>query len=539
MRATPVGHIERLPSGSFRAEVYLGTDPLTGRRLRLRETRKDETAAQIALGKLLEQALAGQEPESGATVSQLLDQYVAIAEWDTSTTGTNLGYIRRTIKPSLGHLKIRRVRGPILDTLYARLKKCSNLTCTGKPFTEHRNVPDLRPGTDDRRVAWKQVADRLRDAIRSGTLPAGAELPSVRELQEHQGIRRSTAQHAFRELADEGLIVIRQGRTATVAGEPDEEEPPGIRRWRPGPGHDCSLAGCRPHVCTPITPSTIRQIHAILSGAFATAQRWEWVSWNPAGSAKLPAVTSTTQEAISPKDVAAVIARGRELEMHQIALYLWLAAITGARRGELCALQVCDIDLEHAEIRLAFSYLVKDGQRIRKDTKTHQKRWGALDEASCAFVREHLDGIRAELAAVGLKLPEDAYLFSNDPLHAAAWNPDWASHKVSDLAAAAGVELSIKTLRHYTASQLLAARVDLRNIAARLGHGGGGATTLKHYADPVSEVDRRSAAHLAELTSAAFAQDASRQGIRREPGVVGRSADIKPAMGARARQVSR
>jgi hypothetical protein len=28
----------------------------------------------------------------------------------------------------------------------------------------------------------------------------------------------------------------------------------------------------------------------------------------------------------------------------------------------------------------------------------------------------------------------------------------------------------------------------------------GGATTLKHYADPVSEVDRRAAAYLAQLT---------------------------------------
>jgi hypothetical protein len=55
--------------------------------------------------------------------------------------------------------------------------------------------------------------------------------------------------------------------------------------------------------------------------------------------------------------------------------------------------------------------------------------------------------------------------------------------------------------RHYIASQLLAARFDLQNTAARLGHGGG-ATTLKHYADPVSEVDLRAAAYLAELTGA-------------------------------------
>ena len=52
----------------------------------------------------------------------------------------------------------------------------------------------------------------------------------------------------------------------------------------------------------------------------------------------------------------------------------------------------------------------------------------------------------------------------------------------------------------YTASQLLAGGIDLRNTAARLGHGGG-ATTLRHYADPVSEVDRRAAAYLAQLTA--------------------------------------
>jgi hypothetical protein len=45
------------------------------------------------------------------------------------------------------------------------------------------------------------------------------------------------------------------------------------------------------------------------------------------------------------------------------------------------------------------------------------------------------------------------------------------------------VKLDIKGGRHYTASQLLAGGFDLR-----------------HYADPVPEVDRRAAAYLAQLT---------------------------------------
>jgi integrase len=85
------------------------------------------------------------------------------------------------------------------------------------------------------------------------------------------------------------------------------------------------------------------------------------------------------------------------------------------------------------------------------------------------------------------------------------WNPDWATHKASDLAVAAGVKLSIKGLRHYTASHLLAARLDLRNTAAYLGHGSGGAIALRHY-ESVSEVDQRAAAYLAQLTAGSAAR---------------------------------
>ncbi|HEY7265218.1 MAG TPA: hypothetical protein VH589_27535 [Trebonia sp.] len=131
--------------------MYAGKDPLTGREIRFRKTRRTEVEAQIELGRLLELARAGRNPESGVTVAELLDQDVPIAGWDLSTEESNLGYIRRTIKPALGTKEVRKVRGPLLDNLYARLQKCGDLACTGKPFTEHRHSPDLRPGPSDPR----------------------------------------------------------------------------------------------------------------------------------------------------------------------------------------------------------------------------------------------------------------------------------------------------------------------------------------------------------------------------------------------------
>jgi hypothetical protein len=99
-------------------KVYAGTDPLTGREIRFRKTCKTEQAAQIELGKLLAQAAAGRQPDSAVTVAQLLDQYVSTARWDVSTWVSTLGYSRRTIKPGIGSMQVRRVRGPLLDALY-------------------------------------------------------------------------------------------------------------------------------------------------------------------------------------------------------------------------------------------------------------------------------------------------------------------------------------------------------------------------------------------------------------------------------------
>jgi integrase len=84
------------------------------------------------------------------------------------------------------------------------------------------------------------------------------------------------------------------------------------------------------------------------------------------------------------------------------------------------------------------------------------------------------------------------------------WTP--RPTRTADAADAAGEELDVKGGRHYTASQLLAVGFDVRNTAARFGHSGGGATTLRHYADPLPEVDRRAAAYLAQLTAGSAPQ---------------------------------
>src|SRR5205807_4296036 len=56
--------------------------------------------------------------------------------------------------------------------------------------------------------------------------------------------------------------------------------------------------------------------------------------------------------------------------------------------------------------------------------------------------------------------------------------------------------MNIHQLRHYSATELIAAGVDVRTVAGRLGHGGGGATTLRVYSAWIAEADQRAAGNL-------------------------------------------
>src|SRR5215469_3247012 len=246
MVSTRPGHIERLPSGSYRVIVYAGTDPVTGRRLRYRRTVKTEQQARIVLGKLLEQAAEGRQPETGVTVAELLRQYMTVAELDRATRQTYEGYIRRTIVPALGLIKLRKVRGPVLDMLYARLHQCGNLVCSGKPFIEHSTFPAIDVTPTTAWPVWAQVAAVIREAIASGQLAPGEALPSAKQVADRNGLPMTAIHQALAVLADEGLVTVRQGRRAVVAGEPGGIHPG--RRAKPvDPTHDCARSGCTPH----------------------------------------------------------------------------------------------------------------------------------------------------------------------------------------------------------------------------------------------------------------------------------------------------
>jgi integrase len=176
----------------------------------------------------------------------------------------------------------------------------------------------------------------------------------------------------------------------------------------------------------------------------------------------------------------------------EFGLYLWTAFTTGARRGEVSALRENRFDFTRQQVRLARNYLVKQGQHIEKAPKDGEGRVLSLDLLTCGLFQERFQRRRAEARALGVQVPEDAFAFSPDPAGREAWNPDTMTHRYRRYAGRVGISSSLKELRQYSATQLLAAGTDLNTVAGRLGHAEG-STTLKFYAQFTRPADQAAA----------------------------------------------
>jgi len=253
---------------------------------------------------------------------------------------------------------------------------------------------------------------------------------------------------------------------------------------------------CKPHACKPLARSSIRQIHWILSGAFRRAVRWDWIAINPADRAEHPERDPARPEPPAVAEAARLIEEAARRDPDWGA-FVWTTTTTGARRGEMCALHWEDLNLDSNVIDLRRAISRNADGWVEKDTKTHQHRRVVLDDETVAVLSEHRLRCEQRAASLGVDLARTAYVFSLKPDGTMFLVPDSVTQRYDRMAERLGIETTLHKLRHYSATELISAGVDLRTVAGRLGHGGGGATTLRVYAAWLSEADQRAAATLA------------------------------------------
>lgn len=255
-------------------------------------------------------------------------------------------------------------------------------------------------------------------------------------------------------------------------------------------GHDCAPAGCKPHECRPLGTSTIRQMHAVLSGALGAAERWGWIDGNPARVARRPRQKAPEPDPPTPGQAAQLAEEAFRMDADWGTL-VWLAMATGIRRGELCGLRFRRVDLDAGVIDLRRNWVLGK----EKDTKTHQNRRIALDTDTVTLLQRHKESVCERVETLGTTFSEDLFVFSavKTPDHSGPYSPNAVTQRYKDMATRLGIDTHLHALRHYSATELLTAGVDLPTVSGRLGHGGGGATTLRVYAAWVAASDRKAA----------------------------------------------
>ncbi|HVX20864.1 MAG TPA: site-specific integrase [Acidimicrobiales bacterium] len=368
---------ERSP-GVWRLRVFTGRDPRTGHPQQLHETfRGTEAAAKKRLAKLVTQVDEGKFDRTKATVSQLLDRWLANIEGERSPTTIRdyRGAIEHAIRPAIGAMKLAKLGPDNLD-------------------------------------AWYQywLAEEIR--------PAAGDAPA-----------------AFR------------------------------------------------------TPTTVRKYHAIISAALQQALKWGWVGENVAKRASPPSARRQHLTIPTPEELQAMVRAG-EAKEPSLGTAIALAALTGARRGELCALRWTDVAL--GRLTIGRSIIVTKGKIIEGPTKTHQVRVIALDalaDGVLAARRQQVEDIarRAEAA-----LQSDGFILSPRADGARPMLPDTLTHWFGDLMEDMEFPYHLHQLRHFSVTTALGAGVDVRTVAARHGHADA-RMTLQVYAHAIGASDQQAA----------------------------------------------
>jgi len=84
--------------------------------------------------------------------------------------------------------------------------------------------PLLHIDPRDARPIWRQIEEGVQHLVARGALPAGALVPSVRDLARDLQVNPATVSKAYQRLTDAGVLAVRRGEGTFVAEAPPAME---------------------------------------------------------------------------------------------------------------------------------------------------------------------------------------------------------------------------------------------------------------------------------------------------------------------------
>ena len=253
-----------------------------------------------------------------------------------------------------------------------------------------------------------------------------------------------------------------------------------------------------------LSSSSLKNIYKAINALFKVAEEWELIDSNPCEKVKMPTVKHKKSEVFSVEESKKLF----ELLVDEDVVWqliVQLAAVSGARQGEIAALEGKHLDFENNVILIEQSLVNNASIGLQlKSTKTERTRKISIpDDLMKALKKLRATKLEQQMEMQNLwEWPDHLFLFSNEfgkPMRPDSISQWWIRFTNSQKYKASKLKtIRFHDLRHTSATLLIDKGVHAKIIQERLGHSKIG-TTMDIYGHVLQDAEKSAANHFNDL----------------------------------------
>ena len=247
-----------------------------------------------------------------------------------------------------------------------------------------------------------------------------------------------------------------------------------------------------------ISKSTIAHYHRFLSTVFSTAVEWQVISENPCERVKPPKEERKAAQYLDEKQAVTLLDALQDQPFYYRAMVTTLL-YSGMRRGELCALEWGDVDLENDLIHINKNAVYIPGEGVKDGTtKTeYSERVIKLPAPVMDLLREQRLKQMEQRLGMGDRWHESDKVFTRPDGKPICMSS--LSKWIKDFAVSIGLPpITAHSLRHTNATLLIASGTNIKTVSGRLGHAST-STTGNIYSHAIKTADEIAAEKLEDI----------------------------------------
>lgn len=238
-----------------------------------------------------------------------------------------------------------------------------------------------------------------------------------------------------------------------------------------------------------LSEQTMLHFHKVLVAALAQGVRWRLVAVNAARQVNAPVPKRIEMATLGAKQMRQLLKCAEHTYLH-VPVLLWLTA--GLRRGELLALRWADLDRERCRLAVVRTLEeTKAGVTFKAPKTARSTRVIPLPPVSIELLAEHGVRQKRRRLTLGAGWQNQGLIFPDST--GAPMRPRNVTKAFTALAMRAGLpNISIHSLRHTHATELLRAGVHPKVVSERVGHSSI-AFTLQRYGHALPDMQQNAA----------------------------------------------